>query len=151
MKSIGSDSEIPPSPYVGTIMGSIAEEGVDENIDLIGLSGFAAYCSTMTATAMTATTAAWTRTPTATITRTSTPTPTTTNNPTPTFTPTTTATANSTPSPSPTHDPNRFYASAGRFSMMLPTGWNIVELQEFDDIGFANQTDYHIWYGAFEK
>jgi hypothetical protein len=35
--------------------------------------------------------------------------------------------------------------------MMLPTGWNIVELQEFDDIGFANQTDYHIWYGAFEK
>jgi hypothetical protein len=44
MKSIGSDSEIPPSPYVGTIMGSIAEEGVDENIDLIGLSGFAAYC-----------------------------------------------------------------------------------------------------------
>jgi hypothetical protein len=44
MKSIGSDSELPPPPYVGTIMGSIAEEGVDENIDLIGLSGFAAYC-----------------------------------------------------------------------------------------------------------
>lgn len=29
--------------------------------------------------------------------------------------------------------------------------WQIIEIQEFDDIGCTNRTDYHIWYGVFEK
>jgi ubiquinone/menaquinone biosynthesis C-methylase UbiE len=29
--------------------------------------------------------------------------------------------------------------------------WEAIEIQEFDDIGCTNRTDYHIWYGVFEK
>jgi hypothetical protein len=78
--------------------------------------------ATMTATAITATAAAWTPTPTATNTPTPTLTPTPTQTPTPTLTPTTTNT------PTPTRDPNRYYASDGVFSMMIPAGW---ETQDF--------------------
>jgi len=77
----------------------------------------------MTATAMTATAAAWTPTPTATNTPTSTPTPTPTATPTATPSPTPTDTPTSTPSPTPTHDPDRFYSSDDRFSLVYPTGW----------------------------
>ena len=30
-------------------------------------------------------------------------------------------------------------------------GWQTLEIQEFDDVGCTNRTDYHIWYGVFEK
>jgi ubiquinone/menaquinone biosynthesis C-methylase UbiE len=30
-------------------------------------------------------------------------------------------------------------------------GWKIVEIKDFDDIGCTNRTDYHLWYGLFEK
>jgi ubiquinone/menaquinone biosynthesis C-methylase UbiE len=30
-------------------------------------------------------------------------------------------------------------------------GWHILEIKELDDIGCTNRTDYHIWYGLFEK
>ena len=77
----------------------------------------------MTATAMTATAAAWTPTPTATNTPTSTPTPTATETPTPTLTPTPTDTPTVTPSPTATHDPDRYYASDSSFSLVMPEGW----------------------------
>jgi SAM-dependent methyltransferase len=31
------------------------------------------------------------------------------------------------------------------------TGWHILELRSYDDIGCTNRTDYHIWYGLFQK
>ncbi len=77
----------------------------------------------MTATAMTATAASWTRTPTPTSTPTLTPTPTPTETPTPTLTPTPTRTATPTASSTPTRDPNRYYASDDSFSLMIPEGW----------------------------
>ena len=77
----------------------------------------------MTATAMTATAAAWTPTPTATNTPTSTPTPTPTDTSTATLSPTSTATRTATPSPTPTQDPNRFYASDEKFSLLYPADW----------------------------
>lgn len=30
-------------------------------------------------------------------------------------------------------------------------GWHILEIREFDDIGCTDRTDYHIWYGLFQK
>ncbi len=30
-------------------------------------------------------------------------------------------------------------------------GWQTLEIQEFDDVGCTNRTDYHIWNGVFEK
>lgn len=75
----------------------------------------------MTATAMTATAAAWTLTPTVTNTPTNTPTPT----PTPTDTLTPTLTPTITNTPTPTRDPNRYYAEDDSFSMMIPAGWKI--------------------------
>jgi hypothetical protein len=81
----------------------------------------------MTATSMTATAAAWTPTssPTKSPTNTTTPTPTYTS--TPTRIPTRTLLPTYTPSVTPTLDPNRFYASDGRFSMLFPTGWTAKE------------------------
>lgn len=77
----------------------------------------------MTSTAGTATAAAWTPTPTATNTPTSTPTTTPTATPTLTSTPSPTRTPTATPTATATHDPNRFYAADGKFSMALPKGW----------------------------
>jgi ubiquinone/menaquinone biosynthesis C-methylase UbiE len=30
-------------------------------------------------------------------------------------------------------------------------GWHTLEIKAFDDIGCTNRTDYHIWFGCFEK
>jgi ubiquinone/menaquinone biosynthesis C-methylase UbiE len=30
-------------------------------------------------------------------------------------------------------------------------GWHPLDIKAFDDIGCTNRTDYHIWYGLFEK
>jgi hypothetical protein len=84
--------------------------------------------ASMTATAMTATAAAWTPTPTATNTPTATLTPTPTQTPTPTLTPTATNTPTSTASPTPTRDPNRFYASDNSFSLVIPEGFVVKDI-----------------------
>jgi hypothetical protein len=78
--------------------------------------------ATMTSTALTATAAAWTPTPTATNTPTFTPSPTPTNTPTPTLSPTATS------SPKSTQDPNRYSPPDNSFSIMLPEGWQSVDL-----------------------
>jgi hypothetical protein len=78
--------------------------------------------ATMTSTALTATAAAWTPTPTATNTPTFTPSPTPTNTPTPTLSPTATS------SPTSTQDPNRYSPPDNSFSIMLPEGWQSVDL-----------------------
>ncbi len=83
--------------------------------------------SAMTATAETATAAAWTPTPTNTATPTITPTATPTLTPTATNTPRPTNTPAFTPSPTSTQDPNRFYAADGTFSIMIPPGWEVVD------------------------
>jgi hypothetical protein len=80
--------------------------------------------ATMIATAITATAASWTLTPTVTNTPTTTPTET----PTPTDTPTPTLTPTVTDTPTPTLDPNRYYASDGSFSIMIPKGWKTQDL-----------------------
>ncbi len=30
-------------------------------------------------------------------------------------------------------------------------GWHALEIKHLDDVGCTNRTDYHIWYGVFEK
>ena len=84
----------------------------------------------MTAAAITATAAAWTKTPTITYTPTSTatqtPTPTETFTPTPSETPTQTPTQTSTPTNTP--DPNRYYSPDGTFSFAALDGWEEVEV-----------------------
>ena len=30
-------------------------------------------------------------------------------------------------------------------------GWHALEVKMYDDVGCTNQTDYHVWYGLFEK
>ncbi len=30
-------------------------------------------------------------------------------------------------------------------------GWKTLDIRSFDDIGCTNRTDYHIWYGLFQK
>jgi len=84
--------------------------------------------ATMTSTAQTATAAAWTPTPTATSTPTHTPSSTPTTTPTPTLTPTATASPTSTSSPTPTQDPNRYYPPDNSFSILIPEGWQTVDL-----------------------
>ena len=84
--------------------------------------------ATLTATAQTATAAAWTPTPTSTNTPTFTPSPTPTETPTPTLTPTSTASPTSTSSPTPTQDPDRYYAPDDSFSILAPEGWQSVDL-----------------------
>lgn len=82
----------------------------------------------MTATAKTATAAAWTKMPTITFTptftSTITPTPTETFTPTPSETPTQTPTKTSTPTNTP--DPNRYYAPDGTYSFAALEGWEEV-------------------------
>ncbi len=82
----------------------------------------------MTATALTATAAAWTPTPTSTHTPTPTLTPTPTQTPTPTLTPTSTSTPTATPSPTATQDPNRYYAPDNSFSLVIPEGFVIQDI-----------------------
>jgi hypothetical protein len=82
----------------------------------------------MTSTAQIATAAAWTPTPTATSTPTDTPSPTPTETLTPTLTPTATASPTSTSSPTPTQDPDRYYPPDNSFSILIPAGWQTVDL-----------------------
>jgi oligopeptide transport system substrate-binding protein len=65
--------------------------------------------------------------PTSTITPSATPSPTPTLTPTPTDTPTLTPTPTSTFTPTPTPTPRGYYQSDMGFSLILPTGWEILE------------------------
>ncbi|NJD57938.1 MAG: hypothetical protein C3F13_09115 [Anaerolineales bacterium] len=70
---------------------------------------------------------------------------------TPTPTPTETPTPTATRTPAPTQDPNRYYASDGSFTMIIPDGWvlqhsggkydNLIDprVEEKPIIGFATQ------------
>lgn len=82
----------------------------------------------MTATAMTATAAAWTPTLTPSITPTRTMSPTATITPLPSATPTATRTPTSTPYPTPTQDPDRYYPPDNSFSILSPEGWLVTDL-----------------------
>jgi hypothetical protein len=86
--------------------------------------------ATLTATAQTATAAAWTLTPTITDTPTRTSTATQTATSTVTSTPTASATPTQTPTktqtPTITPDPNRYYATDDTFSFVVPEGWEMV-------------------------
>ncbi len=76
---------------------------------------------TITAAAFTVTSVSLTHPSTATSTATSTHTPHPTGTPTPAFTPTPVS------SPTATRDPNRFYASDGTFSLLIPEGWKVAD------------------------